>query len=120
MTSTRNNNTPSDYCLQQREYTLAGKYTTYEYSQYGHAYNPAIPCVGIMPTNISRDVYAKNYIEIESSLLGINSVNLVNPQPPVVPELKKISSVKFFDRIPIIMPKPLVIENNQRPFPIPN
>ena len=120
MASTQNKNTPNDYCLEQRQFALGGKYTTYEYSQYGHAYNPAMPCVGIIPTNLSRDVYSKNYIDIESSLLGINSTNLVNPQVPLVPEWKQIKSVKFFDRIPVIMPKPLVIENNQRPFPVPN
>ena len=75
MASTQNKNTPNDYCLEQRQFALGGKYTTYEYSQYGHAYNPAMPCVGIIPTNLSRDVYSKNYIDIESSLLGINSTN---------------------------------------------
>ena len=58
MASTHNKNTPNDYCLEQRQFALGGKYTTYEYSQYGHAYNPAMPCVGIIPTNLSRDVDA--------------------------------------------------------------
>ena len=45
-------NTPNDYCLEQRQFALGGKYTTYEYSQYGHAYNPAMPCVGRRTTTI--------------------------------------------------------------------
>ena len=32
MASTRNNNTPSDYCLQQRSYKNARTYTDYEYT----------------------------------------------------------------------------------------
>ena len=119
MASTRNNNTKSDYCLQQRSYQSGRDYTEYKYSQYGHAYKPAIPCVGYMPSHMSRDTLSNNSVEIESALFGINSTNLVNPQPPVNPELKTIPMKQFFQRTPLIMPKPLVIENNQRPFPIP-
>ena len=75
MASTQNKNTPNDYCLEQRQFALGGKYTTYEYSQYGHAYNPAMPCVGIIPTNLSRDVYSKNYIDISNHPFYTCNVN---------------------------------------------
>ena len=29
MASTQNKNTPNDYCLEQRQFALGGKYTTY-------------------------------------------------------------------------------------------
>jgi len=119
MASTRNNNTKSDYCLQQRSYQSGRDYTEYKYSQYGHAYAPAIPCVGYMPSHMPRDTLSTNPIEIESVLFGINSTNLVTPQQPANPKLKTVPMKQFFQRTPLIMPKPLVIENSQRPFPIP-
>lgn len=119
MASTRNINTPSDYCLQQRSFRDACDYDLYKYSQYGHTSNPSIPCVGYTPSHMPRDTLSNNPIEIESALFGINSTNLVKPQPPVKPRLKTIPMKQFFQRTPMIMPKPLVIEHNQRPFPIP-
>ena len=89
MASTRNNNTPNDYCLQQRSYKDASKYNEYVNSQVGRAYNNALPCMGIMPSHMPREAFSKNSVEIESSLFGINSTNLVNPQQPVIPHLKR-------------------------------
>ena len=120
MASTRNINTPSDYCLQQRSYREAQAYDLYKYSQYGHTPNPSFPCVGYTPSHMPRDTLSNNPVEIESALFGINSTNLVEPQPPVKAQLKTIPVKQFFQRTPLIMPKPLVIEHNQRPFPIPN
>ena len=119
MASTRNNNTPGNYCIQQRGYSLALKYDLYPNSQYGDAYNPAIPCIGYTPSHMPRNTLSSNPVEIESALFGINSTNLVSPQPPVKPQLKNIPTRSFFQRTPLIMPKPLVIEGNQRPFPVP-
>ena len=119
MASTRNINTPSDYCLQQREYKLSGDYTSYKYSQYGRAFSPAIPCVGYTPSHMPRNTLSCNPVEIESRLFGINSTNLVEPQKPIRPELKTVPMRQFFQRTPLIMPKPLVIEHDQRPFPVP-
>ena len=119
MASTRNINTPSDYCLQQRSYADSLKHNTYEYSYAGRAYDPAIPCVGITPSHMSRDTLSNNAIEIESALWGINSVNLVSPQAPVTPELKHVKEISFFTRTPLIMPEEFKIMKDQRPFPIP-
>ena len=47
-----------------------------------------------------------------------NSTNLVNPQPAVNPQLKTLPEKSFFKTLPLVMPKPLAIEKNQRPFPI--
>lgn len=119
MASTRNINMPSDYCLQQRSYREACNYDLYKYSQYGHTPHPSFPCVGYTPSHMPRDTLSNNPVEIESALFGINSTNLVVPQPPVKPELKTIPMKQFFQRTPMIMPNPLVMEHNQRPFPIP-
>lgn len=119
MASTRNNNCRGNYCLQQQSYRGGRDYLSYANSQYGHAYNPAIPCIGITPSHMPRDTLSSNPVEIESALFGINSTNLVNPQSPVVPQLKTVPEKTFFDRIPIIMPQPLIMEKHQRPFPVP-
>ncbi len=119
MADTRSNNTPGNYCLQQRGYTLARDYKSYKNSAFGHAYDPAMPCIGIIPSHMPRNTLSTNPVEIESRLFGINSTNLVSPQAPVIPQLKTIKEKSWFERTPMIMPKPLVIEAKQRPFPVP-
>jgi hypothetical protein len=119
MASTRNNNTPSDYCLQQRSYKNSRTYTDYEHSQVGRAYKNALPCMGITPSHMPREAFSNNSVEIESALFGINSTNLVNPEKPVIPQLKTLPEISYFERLPTYIPEPLVVEKDQRPFPIP-
>ena len=69
-----------------------------------------------MPMN----TLSHNPVAIESALFGINSTNLVTPQAPTVPQLKSVKEVSYFERLPVYMPDPLVVEKKQRPFPIPN
>lgn len=120
MASTRNKNMPNDYCLQQRNYSLANDYRLYQYSQSGKAYESSIPCIGYTPSHMPRDTFSYNPIDIESNLFGINSTNLVYHQDQLIPDFKTLDFKNFFDRNPLIMPNPLVIEHNNRPFPIPN
>ena len=119
MASTRNNNTPGDYCLQQHSFNHSLQYTQYKNSQLGMAYKNAMPCIGITPSHMPREAFSTNSIEIESALFGINSTNLVNSQVPVVPNLNNLPSVAYFDTVPTYMPEPLVVEKFQRPYPIP-
>lgn len=120
MSSTRSKNTEGNYCLQQRQYGESRDYTSYEYGYAGKAYRPALPCVGITPSHMAREVFSYNSVDIESALKGINSTNLVKPQPPVTPELKTLPSISYFDRMPLIMPKEFKLLEGQRPFPLPN
>ena len=118
MASTRNRNTPGNYCLEQNEYRQFENYTLYPNSQYGAAYTTNLPGNGLNPAQIPWNKMSTNAPDIESFLLGINSTNLVNPAPCFVPELKKIDPVNLYEKSATIMPIPLVIEKNQRPFPI--
>ena len=120
MASTRNRNTPGNYSLEQKEYKQFEKYTLYPNSQYGAAYNTRLPGNGLNPAQIPWNKMSYNAPDIESFLLGINSTNLVNPAPCFVPELAKIDSVNVFEKDPILIPEPLALEKNQRPFPVPN
>ncbi len=118
MTSTRNINSRGDYSLEQHYYALGRSYNNYKHSSQGCAFTPSIPSIGITPNHMPRGTLSHNPIDIESMLRGINSTNLVNPQKPIKPQLKQIPTSEFFDRLKVHMPKPLVIENNQRPYPI--
>ena len=116
MASTRSKNTPGNYKLEQSVNDLSSKYDLYKYSQHGQAYNPSIPSIGFFPNAISRETLSTNPIEIESALFGINSTNLVEPKPNTIAHLKTLPRKDFFERPQMIMPKNLVIENNQRPL----
>ena len=116
MASTRNKNSPGNYFLEQRSLCHSRQHELYINSPNGHAYDPALPTLGFNPSVMGRDNFAYNSVDIETALFGINSTNLVEPQTPVVPEIKKLREFTYFDRTPrLIMPKPLVIENHQRP-----
>jgi len=118
MASTRNKNCAADYKLEQRKMAESCLYNAYEFSQVGRAYNNAIPDVGITPSHMPRSAFSNNSVDIESALKGINSTNLVKPAAPTVPNLKIMPNVAFFDRMQCILPKPLDIAKDQRPFPI--
>ena len=66
-----------------------------------------------------REAFSRNSVEIESALFGINSTNLVTPEKPVNPELTNLPEISYFDRLPVYMPEKLVVQTDQRPFPIP-
>ena len=119
MASTRNKNTPGNYILEQRNFSLARDYESYHHSQYGKAYSNALPCLGFNPSHMPMQTFAHNPIEIEGALFGINSTNLVTPEKPVNPELIKLPEISYFDRVSLYMPEQLVVQTDQRPFPIP-
>ena len=55
MASTRNKNTPGNYCLQQRNYNLSNNYTLYPNSQYGYAYDTKLAGNGLLAGQIPAD-----------------------------------------------------------------
>ena len=60
--------------------------------------------------------HLQNPIDIESFLFGINSTNLVKPEPILHPKLNQLPVLNIYPDKETIMPLPLVIEKN-RPFP---
>jgi hypothetical protein len=120
MASTRNRNTPGNYNLEQREYKQSETYTLYPNSQYGAAYNTRMPGNGLLPAQIPWNKLSYNAADTESFLFGINSTNLVNPAPCFVPEINQIGTVNIYEKGVTFIPEPLVVEKNQRPFPVPN
>ena len=120
MASTRNRNTPGNYCLEQRQYQNSETYTLYPNSQYGAAYNTRFAGNGLLPAQIPWNKLSYNAADTESFLFGINSTNLVNPAPCFVPEIAKLESVNIYEKGAVFMPEPLALDKNQRPFPVPN
>jgi len=118
MASTRNKNTGGNYKLEQRAFEMNFQHNTSQNSSYGCAHDPGLFDLGVNPSGMCPSNLSHNPIEIESALFGINSTNLVNPQPPTKPQFKKVKQQSYFDKTPMIMPEPMVVENNQRPFPI--
>ena len=118
MASTRNKNTPGNYCLEQREFRNSEKYALYKYSQYGQAYNTKFAGNGLLPAQIPWNQLSYNAADTESFLFGINSTNLVNPAPCFVPEITELKSANIYEKGPVYIPEPLVIDKNQRPFPV--
>jgi hypothetical protein len=119
MASTRNRNTPGNYCMEQKTYKESETYTLYANSSYGAAYNTRLPGNGLLGGQIPGNKLSYNASDTEAFLFGINSTNLVNPAPCFVPEIAKIDSVNIYEKGPIFIPEPLVVERNQRPFPCP-
>lgn len=118
MASTRNKNSTSDFKIEQKTQNLARNYAAFENGYAGKAYEPALTfeSVGILPSRMSREHFSSNSVDIESALFGINSTNLVEPQTAVVPHLKNLPEVKFFDRMAMFMPEPLIVDKYARPF----
>jgi len=118
MASTRNRNTPGNYCLEQNKYHQSENYTLYTNSQYGAAYNTKLPGNGLLPGQLPWNKLSYNAPDTESFLFGINLTNLVNPIPCFVPEIAKLDTANIYTNGPVYIPEPLVIEKNQRPLPI--
>ena len=119
MTSTRNKNTIQDYRIECKSYADSRQWIQYPYSTYGQAYDVSMPSLGITPSRMPWNTLSNNPADIESSLFGINSTNLVNPQPEVIPELKHIPVKSYFETIPLIMHDLFDVSSIQRPYPIP-
>jgi len=119
MASTRNKNTPGNYCLEQQQFKQSQTYTLYPNSQYGQAYNTKLPGNGLNPAQMPGNVMSHNAPDIESFLFGINSTNLVKPASVFVPKLIDLKSSNVFEKSVTFIPEPLVIQKNQRPYPIP-
>ena len=116
MTSTRNNNTISNYCLHTDQIQRQQDWVMDSTSRIHN--KPAIPCAGIINPSIPSSALSTNFIDIENYLYGISSNNFINPVPVPTPKLVTLPSVKFFDRVPLMIPKLPPTPLDQRPFPI--
>jgi len=120
MASTRNRNTQGNYCLEQNSYKQFENYTLYPNSQYGQAHTTRLPGNGLLPGQVPWSKLSYNAADTESFLFGINSTNLVNPASCFTPEIIQLQDSNVYEKGSVFIPEPLVVEKNQRPFPVPN
>lgn len=105
---------PGNYALEQRMNQHIETYRTYLHSSAGEAFTNHLPGNGLLSGSIAPSQLSGNYCDVESQLRGIGSTNLVNPQTPVVPQLRTLDSLSIMTKLPVLLPEPLVIEPNQR------
>lgn len=116
MASTRNKNTPGNYKAEQWSLEQYRINEFYKHASNGQAITTHLPGNGLAGSWMPRTELSHNPIEIESFLYGIGSTNLVDPKSDPSPQLKSVDTLSVADRLPLIMPKPLFIEPNQRPL----
>jgi hypothetical protein len=119
MASTRNKNTPGNFCLDHRQNVQIESWQLYKNGAGGYAYETNLAGRGFNQGHMPWNTLSHNPADIESFLFGINSTNLVNPAPPLRPELKCLQSANLYGKTDTLMPVPLVVPKNQRPFPVP-
>ena len=115
MASTRNNNIRGEYDLEQQMNRHLTQYNVYKNSSQGTPWETHIPDVGYMPSNVSRETFATNAVDVESMLRGTGESNLVEPKPKTVAQKVEVPYKSFFDRPVVATPEPLVLERFQRP-----
>ena len=115
MACTRDNNSWGNYYLEAKGKRKIRDSILFENAPNGHASVCAFPMYG-NPSKLPADNLAKNYVDIETYLLGIGSNDLVQKRQEVRPEFIKQPTIQFFDQETCIIPAPFNINNNQRPF----
>ena len=116
MASTRNKNTPGNYCLESKQYSNSEERNLYKYGAGGYAYDTKLPGLGFGPANLPYDVMSHNAIDTESFLYGINATNLVEPVREFTPRFKHLDTINLVKKRDVIMPVPLAVSKNNRPF----
>jgi hypothetical protein len=115
MSSTSSRNTPGNYRLEQNINNGQLNYETYV--NYGVPIKTFTPGNGLLPGRVWCQELAYNGIDLESNLWGIGSTNLVEPYFAPTPQFKPMQNLDVASRIPLIIPKPLVVKSGER-YPI--
>ena len=114
MTSTRSRNMLGDYKLEQYGNRQLNLHILDKQSV--EIKDTMVPEFGINYGRVSNQVLSYNACDIESSLFGINSCNLENPQPSVTTKNKSFKSLSFFNKNNVIMPYDFKKILNDRPM----
>ena len=86
-----------------------------EYLHAKQGTTPALAGVGLLPSHTPACHLAHNWIDIESTLLGIGSNDCIQPKRrlPTLPDYKKVPILN------IVEPSPLILLSSE-PKPLPN
>jgi hypothetical protein len=118
MASTSNRNYNGNYDAEQRQYRDHLAFQQYIHNSSGQAYTTHLPGTGLLAGQVYSANLSTNNIDIESFLRGTGTTNLVNPKEStnVKPDLVNLDSLNIHEKLPVILPRNLVIERNQRPL----
>ena len=92
-------------------------YTAFNKSQ--NNFTTLFSCASPTTNFVAGNGVAVSYSNSNTYLTITNTgvTNLVGPSFTVQPEVKKIDSLAIMNKLPLIMPEPLKMENLQRPLP---
>jgi len=116
MASTRNRNTQGNYRAEQWSLEQNRVHQSYLHGAAGQAITTHFAGNGLIGGWMPRTELSHNPIDIESFLRGTGSTNLVNPKQDPVLQKKIVDTLSIADRLPLLSPKPLYIEPDQRPL----
>lgn len=116
MASTNMKNATGYYCEQHKRFNkISNSQTDVNISKHEDNCLPDLGIInGMMTTGYNNNILSNNAADIESSLFGIGSTNLVEKQMDVKPSMNKLKHCKWFPRNNVFLPEPLVIEKSQR------
>lgn len=115
MASTRSKNNDGDYTLEQLSNTNMCDYLTSQKNNYGNPINTYFAGDGLLQGRIAPRNLSGNPCDIESQLFGIGTSNMVKPKAPVNPNIHNVKSLNVIDKLPVMVPEPLIVEKGQRP-----
>lgn len=116
MASTRNKNTRGNYCMEQWSLEKHAAFPVYTSARV--PVESMIAGDGLVHGRMGGSELAYNAVDIETQLFGIGSTNLVNPKAVVNLHLKNLPSLSVMDRLLVILPEHLVVQENQRQYPM--
>lgn len=116
MSSTRNMNNAADYQQESKAYLHAIDHMTLPEST--EAATNHFSGNGLLMGRMANHSLSRNACDIESQLFGIGSTNLVTPKAIIENKPKSLQSLNVIDRTPLIIPAPLKVASNQRPYPM--
>lgn len=113
MASTRMKDSPANYALETRQ--NAGVFDNRIHAMRAYASDNKFPDAGIFAGPMPADALSHNPTDVESQLRGIGASDLTRQRPVHAPAPVQRSTVAFFDRMPFVVPDPLVVRTGQRP-----
>ncbi len=114
MASTRNNNTRSDYKLQQHQFEKTRNYMITPFND--TIIKVQYPMFGINYQSAPAIQLSNNSVDLESELYGIGSTNLVKPKEKVIKDMNNLNDIVFIDRLKTIETSFPVLENERPMF----
>ena len=119
MASTRLRN--STYTYKREQQTYEKRFNNVSYVGQSLHKNNYLPGLGInaprMTNGVIHNILSNNGADVESSLFGIGSTNLVNPKKETCADINNLKDIQFFQAKPESnnqFPLPLVVHNNER------